>query len=102
MKILRSSKVPENSKFPNVCAEIRNYKVGKGREVMCAIVEEYAEKKAKEMLEYAEKKAKDREKQSALKFLAMGKLSVEEIAEGIPSLSVEEIKELQESMMQST
>lgn len=87
MKILRSSKVP----FPNICAEIRNYKVGNGREVMCAIVEEYAEKKAK-----------DREKQSALKFLAMGKLSVEEIAEGIPSLSVEEIKELQESMMQSS
>ncbi len=58
---------------------------------LCAIVEEYAEKKAK-----------DREKQSALKFLAMGKLSVEEIAEGIPSLSVEEIKELQESMMQSS
>lgn len=36
----------------------------------------------------------------ALKFLKIGKLSVEEIAEGIPLLSVEEIIELQESVLQ--
>ena len=34
------------------------------------------------------------------KFLKIGKLSVEEIAEGIPLLSVEEIIELQESVLQ--
>lgn len=48
MKIFKSAEVPENSKFPRVCSGIKNLKVGKGRDVMCAIVEEYAEKKAKE------------------------------------------------------
>lgn len=68
-------------------------KEGKGRDSMCAIVEDYAEKKARE-------REKEQAKQTALKFLKMGKLSVEEIAEGIPVLSVEEIIELQESVLQ--
>ena len=89
MKIYSSPDVPENSKFPKTCAGIKNLKVGKGRDSMCAIVEEYAEKKAKEQA-----------KQMALTFLKMGKLSVEEIAEGIPLLSMEEIIELQESVLQ--
>ena len=87
MKIYSSPDVPENSKFPKTCAGIKNLKIGKGRDSMCAIIEEYAEKKAKE-------REKEQAKQVALKFLKMGKLSVEEIAEGIPSLSVEEIIEL--------
>ena len=90
MKIYSSPDVPENSKFPKTCAGIKNLKVGKGRDSMCAIVEEYVEKREKEQA-----------KQVALKFLKMGKLSVEEIAEGIPLLSVEEIIELQESELQT-
>lgn len=61
---------------------------------MCTIIEEYAEKKARE-------REKEQAKKMALKFLKMGKLSVEEIAEGIPVLSVEEIIALQESMLQT-
>lgn len=87
MKIYSSPNLPENSKFPRTCEGIKNLKVGKGRDNMCAIVEEYAKEQAKQM---------------ALRFLRMGKLSVEEIAEGIPSLSVEEIIELQESVLQTS
>lgn len=87
MKIYSSPDLPENSKFPRTCEGIKNLKVGKGRDNMCAIVEEYAKEQAKQM---------------ALRFLRMGKLSVEEIAEGIPSLSVEEIIELQESVLQTS
>lgn len=89
MNIYCSPDVPENSKFTKTCAGIKNLKIGKGRDSMCAIVEEYVEKREKEQA-----------KQVALKFLKIGKLSVEEIAEGIPLLSVEEIIELQESVLQ--
>lgn len=93
MKIYSSPDVPENSKFPKTCTGIKNLKIGKGRDNMCTIIEEYAEKKAKE-------REKEQAKQMALTFLKMGKLSVEEIAEGIPLLSMEEIIELQESVLQ--
>ena len=52
---------------------------------MCAIVEEYVEK---------------REKETAIQLIKLGKLTAEEIAASIPSLSVEEIMELQESVLQ--
>lgn len=101
MKIYSSPDVPENSKFPKTCAGIKNLKTGKGRDSMCALVEEYAEKKARTLMEeYAEKKAKEREKETAIHLIKIGKLTVEEIAASIPSLSVEEIIELQESVLQ--
>lgn len=89
MKIYSSPNLPENNKFPRTCAGIKNLKAGKGRDSMCAIVEEYAEKKAKE-----------REKETAIHLIKIGKLTVEEIAASIPSLSVEEIIKLQESVLQ--
>ena len=56
---------------------------------MCAIVEEYAEKKARE-----------RKKEMAIQLIKLGKLTAEEIAASVPSLSVEEIIKLQESVLQ--
>ena len=48
MEIFKSSSVEENEKFPNVCRVVRNFKVGKGRDTMCAVVEEYAKEYAAE------------------------------------------------------
>lgn len=56
---------------------------------MCAIVEGYAE----------ECVAK-RDKETAIQLIKLGKLTAEEIAASIPSLSVEEIIKLQESVLQ--
>lgn len=75
MKIFKSTKVPENSKFPRICSGIKNLKIGKGRVSMCAIVEEYAEKKAKVAA-----------KETASSLLKIGKLTIEEIASSIPLL----------------
>ena len=47
MEIFKSSSAEENEKFPNVCRIIRDYKVGKGRDIMCAVVEEYGKEKMK-------------------------------------------------------
>ena len=58
---------------------------------MCAIVEEYAEKKAKAA-------AKETAKETALHLLKIGKLTTEEIASSVPLLSIKEIIELQESL----
>ncbi len=87
MKIFKSTEVPENSKFPRICSGIKNLKIGKGRDSMCAIVEEYAEKKAKVAA-----------KETASSLLKIGKLTIEEIASSIPLLSIEEIIELQKSL----
>ncbi len=95
MKILNSPKVPENSKFPNVCAEIKSYKVGEGREIMCAIVEEYAAKKAKEAAKKADEK-------TARKMLMSGKFEAEEIINWVSLLSLEEVKEIQKSITRTS
>ena len=47
MEIFKSSSAKENEKFPNVCRIIRDYKVGKGRDIMCTVVEEYGKEKMK-------------------------------------------------------
>ena len=89
MKIYSNPDVPKNNKFPRTCAGIKNLKAGKGHDSMCASVEEYAE-------ECVEK----RDKETAIQLLKLGKLTAEEIAASIPSLSVEEIIKLQESVLQ--
>lgn len=93
MKIYSSPNLPENDKFPKTCAGIKNLKAGKGRDRMCAIVEEYAEG-------YAEECVAKRDKETAIQLIKLGKLTAEEIAASIPSLSVEEIIKLQESVLQ--
>ena len=92
MKIFKNPVVPNNSKFPRVCSGIRNLKEGKGRNEMCALVEEYAEQKVKE----AEKKAKEAEKKIAERMLKDGKLTVEDISKYFPALSGDDINELEE------
>lgn len=83
MRIFKDPAVPDNSKFPRVCFGIRNLKEGKGRNEMCALVEEYAEQKAKE----AEKRLADR-------MLKDGKLTMEDISIYFPTLSDDDINEL--------
>lgn len=81
MKLFQDSSIPEDNRFPEICNSIRYYKEGKGRDDMCAIVEEYAK-------EYA----KDMKTESAKKMIQKG-YSAEDIHE-ILNLSYEEIKEL--------
>lgn len=50
MEIFSSMGIHEDTRFPKICSAVKYYKQGKGRETMCAAVEEYAR-------EYAEEKA---------------------------------------------
>ena len=84
MKIFKSPAIPDNSKFPRVCSGIRNLKEGKGRDEMCALVEEYAEQKARET-----------EKRAAEKMLKDGKLTINDISIYFPTLSEDDINELE-------
>lgn len=69
MQILKKSALPDNPKFPRLCEAFRNIKTGMGDDVMCDLVQEYAE-------EYANK-----EKQKMLVELYKdGTLSVEAAA----------------------
>lgn len=61
MKLLKSSKVEDNPRFPGTCNAVKYYKEGKGRSRMCKVVEEYAR-------EYAEEAAK----QTALSLIRDG------------------------------
>lgn len=84
MKIFKSPAIPDNSKFPRVCSGIRNLKEGKGRYEMCALVEEYAEQKARE----ARKRLADR-------MLKDGKLTMDDFSIYFPTLSEDDINELE-------
>lgn len=58
MQILKSSKVQDNAKFPNICNAVKYCKEGRGQDGMCEVVERYAREYAEEKLvEYAEEKA---------------------------------------------
>ncbi|MGN0153463.1 MAG: PD-(D/E)XK nuclease family transposase [Lachnospiraceae bacterium] len=48
MKLFKSPDVMDNQKYPNLCDAVRYYKKGKGRDIMCAVVEEYAKECVKE------------------------------------------------------
>ncbi|MDE7273781.1 MAG: Rpn family recombination-promoting nuclease/putative transposase [Lachnospiraceae bacterium] len=91
MKIFKSPAIPHNSKFPRICSGIRNLKEGKGRDEMCALVEEYAEQKVKE----AEQKAREAEKRLADRMLKDGKLTMNDISIYFPTLSEDDINELE-------
>ena len=47
MKIFKSSEIPQNRKFPNVCETIKEFKEEKRSGSMCKLVEEYAREYAK-------------------------------------------------------
>lgn len=48
MKLLKSSAVPDNPKFPKICEAIKNIKEGLEDDNMCDLVQEYAKEYAKE------------------------------------------------------
>lgn len=68
MKLLTSSKVEENPRFPGTYSAVKYYKEGKGRSKMCKVVEEYAQEKVIE----AEKRAEERVKETALSLIRDG------------------------------
>lgn len=56
---------------------------------MCTLIEEYAAKHTEE-----------KQKETALRLIKLGKLTADEIAASVPSLSVEDIIKLQKSVLQ--
>lgn len=49
MKLLKSSKVEDDPRFPGICSAVKYYKEGEGRGKMCEVVERYAKEYAEEM-----------------------------------------------------
>ena len=62
MKLFTSSTVEEDERYPATCRTVKELKVGKGREHMCTLVEEYAEERAREAREEARKAKEETEK----------------------------------------
>lgn len=89
MKILKSETVCNNSKFPAICSLTNYYKNGKGREIMCQVVEEYAEEKVTAAVK---KKAVE----TAIKAIQKN-LSNEDVVD-LSGLTVEEVSELRRSL----
>lgn len=99
-----------NEKFPNFSKRVGYFKKEKGEQKMCKSIEDYAnkvaEKAAKKAAEKAAKKAEKKAVEEARKeimetarrMLKNGKLTLEEIAECVPSLKLSEIKALQKEM----
>lgn len=95
MKLFRSSGIPEDKRFPEVCRLIRYYKGKEGCEDMCDLIEEYAR-------EYAEEVAKEVTKKSAMTYaknLLMQGLGLDIIRKAITDLSEEELIKLQAEVM---
>lgn len=44
MQIFKSRSIPNNTKFSNICKTIKYFKIGKGRQDMCKLMEEYKAK----------------------------------------------------------
>ncbi len=59
---------------------------------MCTLVEEYADQKVRE---YVEQKTKETEKRLAVRMLKDGKLTMEDISIYFPTLSDDDINELE-------
>lgn len=55
MKLFKSSGTEGNEKFPRISRAIKHFKTGKGRNIMCEAVEEYAKEAAKETAKETEK-----------------------------------------------
>lgn len=89
MEIFKSSSAEENEKFPNVCRAVRNFKVGKGRDTMCAVVEEYAK-------EYAEKYAAEKTKKTIKGLISAG--ATDELIKKATGYTQEQIDELRSEM----
>ena len=49
MKILKSTNIENDERFPHICNAVKYFKVGKGKSDVCRVVDEYAEEKSREM-----------------------------------------------------
>ena len=49
MKLFKSSSIEEDIRYPATCRIVKELKQGSGRDNMCTLVEEYAEKRAQEV-----------------------------------------------------
>jgi hypothetical protein len=93
MQILKSSKVQDNAKFPNICNKVKYYKEGRGQDGMCEVVERYAREYAEEkLIEYAEEKAIE-----TAQTLIRNDVS-DNIIQEATKLSLEKIAELRECL----
>ena len=81
MKVFKSTKPLQDERFQKVCEKLREYKEGKGRSTMCKLVEDYANKKAKETQE-----------ETARRAFAMG-LPIESV-EQLVKLSTKELEKI--------
>jgi hypothetical protein len=93
--------VGDNPLFPKLTKRVHYFKEEqKGVAAMTNVFEEYAEERAKERVKEAQKEFHEREKITALKLLKKG-MSIETIAEVLPSLSLDFIKQLKQQLPQA-
>lgn len=93
MILFKSPDVMDNPKYPNLCDAVRYYKKGKGCDIMCTVVEEYAKEYAKEYAEeYAKEKAKEKALETAKSLIKNG--VSDEIIHESTGLTFEEIASL--------
>ena len=92
MDILTSASVPEKNEFPQIERAIAGIKQGKEDNTMCDLVEEYAK-------EYAEDKVNKREKEMVVKMFEK-KMSLDDVADCVTTLTKEELKEIQQEVIQ--
>ena len=76
---------------------LKEYLEGREKEVVSIMLAMYDEKEI--LREYIESEKYEEAKASAIRMLQAGKLSIEEIVQYVPLLSVEEVKELQEELL---
>ena len=81
MRVFKSTKPVQDERFQKVCEKLREYQEGKGRNTMCKLVEDYANKKAKEM-----------QVETARRAFAMG-LPIESVAQ-LVKLSTKELEKI--------
>lgn len=85
---------PDDMNFKALAERVRYYKRDeKGVAIMCRIMEDMRKEAAKEAaLDYA--------RETAARMIKKGKMSLEEIADYVPALSFDELKQLEIEIMQ--
>ena len=89
---------PDDMNYEALAKKARYYKQDeKGVATMCKIMEDMRNEAAREAAQKAELKSA---KETAERLIKMGKLSLEEISLCVPALSIDELKELEATIMQ--
>lgn len=87
MQLFVKSDLVSDKRYPEFCKQVRYFKEEKGREDMCDAVEKYAQEIAKEAV-----------KEAARKLFEKG-MDLEFVKECITTLTLEELSEIQQSML---